>query len=104
MIPVYQEVSVANLTTLCRWHHREHHEGTYTITTTRDGTLTFRKPDGTPIPHAPQPPTPAPAPAPATPPAPPIDPTAITPTWKGDRLNLGYTIAGLLHHHPPKAA
>ncbi len=95
---------LANLITLCRWHHRDHHEGSYTITVAPDGSPTFRKPDGSPIAQAPQPPAltddqttgdqngrPEP------------DPTAITPDWKGDRLDLGYTIAGLLHHHPKAA-
>ena len=44
---------LSNLVHLCRHHHRLLHEGGYTLTTTGKGTLTFRRPDGRPIPACP---------------------------------------------------
>ena len=43
------ETTLANLAQLCRTHHRLVHEGGYRIHTTPDGTLTFHRPDGTPL-------------------------------------------------------
>jgi hypothetical protein len=37
---------LANLVSLCRFHHRSVHEAGYTIETRVDGTLRFRRPDG----------------------------------------------------------
>jgi Domain of unknown function (DUF222)/HNH endonuclease len=44
---------LSNLVHLCRHHHRLLHEGGYTLTATGKGTLTFRRPDGRPIPASP---------------------------------------------------
>jgi hypothetical protein len=40
------ETALANLVSLCRFHHRSVHEAGYTIETGADGTLRFRRPDG----------------------------------------------------------
>ncbi|MGF7234930.1 MAG: HNH endonuclease signature motif containing protein [Frankia sp.] len=90
---------LANLITLCRWHHRDHHEGGYTIATRPDGSHTFHQPDGTLIPH----PTTPPPPTPQTD-KPPPDPTAITPTWLGEPLNINDTLTALLSKPAPHPA
>ena len=38
-----------NLVSLCRFHHRRHHEGKFAICKLDDGTLVFERTDGTPI-------------------------------------------------------
>lgn len=47
------ETSLANLVELCRHHHRLVHEGGFGLEREADGRLTFRRPDGEPIPAAP---------------------------------------------------
>jgi hypothetical protein len=75
------ETSLANLTLLCRHHHRLHHEGGYTITR-HDGRARFHRPDGTPI-SPPRPPTTGRAPTrrPALPAATPAARRGGSPDW-----------------------
>jgi hypothetical protein len=40
------ETKLANLATLCRFHHRKLHEGRFRIERTEDGSISFVKPDG----------------------------------------------------------
>ena len=44
-----------NLALLCRFHRHQHHDAVFDITANSDGTLTFRRPDGTVIPQIPTP-------------------------------------------------
>ena len=80
-----------NLVSLCKHHHLLVHDRGYLIAAARDGTFTFYRPDGTPVP--------------ASPPLPPPDgtiedchdagitPETIIPPWYGERLDLDYAIA-----------
>ena len=82
---------------LCRHHHRAVHEEGYQVERQPDGELSFRRPDGRPLPHVP------------IPPAIPDDPVqalrarneaaglhlhadTTRPVWLGEPLNVGYAI------------
>jgi hypothetical protein len=93
---------LSNLAMLCRRHHRAVHEDGYQLTREANGKLCFRTPHGVALAVAPA--------APATSPDPVgqlraqndargwhIDARTSTPSWLGERLNLGYAIAVL---HP----
>src|SRR5207248_6322882 len=45
--------TLSNLTLLCRRHHRAVHEEGYQVERQPDGELSFRRPDGRPLPHVP---------------------------------------------------
>jgi hypothetical protein len=79
-----------NLISLCKRHHMAIHDRGYSITPGPDGTFTFFRPDGTPLPPGPS------LPAPhghigdihdAD-----ITPDTIIPPWSGERLDLDYAI------------
>ena len=79
-----------NLVSLCKYHHLLVHDRGYSIAIARDGTFTFYRPDGTPVP-----------PSPALPPPDgtiedchdaDITPETIIPPWYGERLDLDYAI------------
>jgi hypothetical protein len=82
-----------NLVLLCRHHHRLLHEGGYTVSS-REGRLTFRRPDGRRIHPCPQPPG--------------RRPSALRPTRRpdacvplsGDPLNLVYGVDAMLDFAP----
>ncbi len=82
-----------NLVTLCRHHHRAVHEGGWTIHHRQDG-LHFTSPRGWALqaisPHI-------------TDLEVDIGPGAITPTWYGDPIDLGYITAVMLQHTKPEA-
>jgi len=79
-----------NLVSLCKYHHVLVHDRGYLIAAARDGTFTFRRPDGTAIPPSP--------------PLPQVDgtiedwhdaditPETIIPPWYGERLDLDHAI------------
>ncbi len=81
---------LANLISLCKYHHTLVHERGYPIATARDGTFTFSRPDGTPIPVGPALPDVAGG----------IEgchdaditPGTIIPAWYGERLDLDHAI------------
>src|SRR5438552_9853946 len=87
--------TLSNLALLCRRHHRAVHEEGYQVDRQPDGTLSFRRPDGAPLPAVP---------APATPPANPVEvlrarhdaegvhihARTAMPGWLGERLDLGW--------------
>jgi hypothetical protein len=89
--------TLANLTMLCRRHHRAVHEEGFQVVRQPDGELTFRRPDGRPLPDVPPPPEM---------PEDPVDvlmdwnaaagldihPRTALPAWLGDRLDLGRAI------------
>jgi len=94
--------TLSNLALLCRRHHRAVHEEGYQIDQEPDGALSFRRPDGRPLPDVPPPP------------AVPDDPIealrarhaaeglrlharTTCPSWLGERLDLGWAISVL---HP----
>jgi hypothetical protein len=93
---------LSNLTMLCRRHHRAVHEEGYQVERQADGELCFRCPDGRPLPDVP---------APAAVPANPTDTMRAqndvrgvqigartsTPSWQGERLDVGWAISVL---HP----
>lgn len=89
---------LANLLTLCRTHHRLHHEGGYTATVTPTGDVTFHRPDGTLIPVAPVLTAVADTPDKQAP-SRPIDPDAIIPAWYGDPLDINLAITTLTSRH-----
>jgi Domain of unknown function (DUF222)/HNH endonuclease len=89
--------SLSNLVLPCRRHHRAVHEEGYQVYREPNGTLSFRRPDGRTLPDAPRP-----ALAP-------VDPIVAlrarnhanglrlhartaSPTWLGDRLDLGWAL------------
>jgi len=94
--------TMSNLTMLCRRHHRAVHEEGFQIRREHNGELAFRTPQGWLLPVVPRP---------AVPPTAPVDAlrtrnTALgieigahtaTPSWLGERLDLGWTISVL---HP----
>jgi 5-methylcytosine-specific restriction endonuclease McrA len=47
--------TLSNLALLCRRHHRAVHEEGYQVARGSDGTLQFRRPDGSPLPEVPAP-------------------------------------------------
>ncbi|HEY7039864.1 MAG TPA: DUF222 domain-containing protein [Methylomirabilota bacterium] len=89
--------TLSNLALLCRRHHRAVHEERFEIERQPDGELTFRHPRGWAIPYMP---------SPAGVPADPvesirsrneadglrIDAHTATPSWLGERLDLGYAM------------
>jgi hypothetical protein len=93
---------LSNLAMLCRRHHRAIHEEGFQVERQANGELVFRRPDGRPLPDAP---------APAAVPANPTDTLQAqnaetglhiyaqtsTPSWQGERLDVGYAISVL---HP----
>ena len=89
--------TLSNLAMLCRRHHRAVHEEGYRVERQPNGALTFRRPDGRPLPDVP------------SPPAVPRDPAeairakneaaglrvharTACPGWQGERLDVGYAI------------
>jgi 5-methylcytosine-specific restriction endonuclease McrA len=94
--------TLSNLAILCRRHHRAVHEEGYQVARGPDGALRFQRPDGRPLPEVP------------SPAAIPKDPVGTlrahheaeglhltartaTPSWLGEPLDLGWTLAVL---HP----
>ena len=93
------ETALSNLVLLCRRHHRAVHEDGFRLQVDAGGAMTFLRPDGRPLPEAPETPAwngPALAPvnrrlAPAG-----IGIDADTaPRWQGERLDLGWAISVL---------
>jgi hypothetical protein len=80
-----------NLVSLCKYHHLLVHDRGYLIAAARDGTFTFCRPDGTPIPASP--PLPAPDGTIGDCHDAGITPDTIIPPWYGERLDLDYAIA-----------
>jgi hypothetical protein len=82
--------ALANLISLCKYHHMLVHERGYLIAAARDGTFSFHRPDGTAIPASPALPDVAGT----------IEgchdaditPGTIIPPWYGERLNLDHAI------------
>ena len=89
--------TLSNLVLLCRRHHRAVHEEGYQVDRQPDGELRFRRPDGRVIPNVPRPPE-----APTDPVGTVrtrndeagivVGPRTATPSWQGERLDLGYAI------------
>ena len=93
------ETKLGNLVLLCRYHHRLVHEGGYRVTLTEDGEKRFRHPDGSPLTAAPDtrfrgnvftlwarhrlakln-----------------IGPKTLPPDWRGERMDFGMAVDGLL--------
>jgi Domain of unknown function (DUF222)/HNH endonuclease len=92
------QTELANLVQLCAYHHRLIHEGGYGLTRGRDQTLTFRRPDGRPIPPAPAPSAGSPARLFADNHRHGLDLTSDTTSrhWDGTRLDLALAIDALV--------
>ena len=89
--------TLSNLALLCRRHHRAVHEEGFQVERHADGELRFRRPDGRPIPEVPPP---------VAVPADPIEALwarhraqgltlharTLTPSWLGERLDLGWAL------------
>ena len=77
--------SLENLLLLCRRHHRAVHEGGFAVWPDANGSFTFVRPDGTPIPKAP--------PLPPQPPGLPAGRPATSPAvWDGTLLDIAWAI------------
>jgi hypothetical protein len=97
------ETKPSNLVTLCRFHHRQVHEGRVVIQTLDDGALRFLRPDGRSFDSL------APGQAPASPsdwrqlPAlhhrhgVQVDRDTATTLWRGERMDYGLAVEVLLH-------
>ena len=87
--------TLSNLALLCRRHHRAVHEEGYHVSRDVNGALRFTRPDGRPIPEVPRAPS-----VPADPSAalrtrdgsPRITARTGTPTWSGERLDVGWAL------------
>ncbi len=94
--------TLSNLVVLCRRHHRAIHEESYQVERLPDGELRFRRPDGRVLLEAP-PDAPVPRDAVAILRARSeaeglaIHPRTATPSWLGERLDVGWAISVL---HP----
>jgi hypothetical protein len=89
--------TLTNLTLLCRRHHRAVHEEGFQVERHADGALHFRWPDGRPLPAVPPP---------VAVPADPVEALwarhraqgltlharSLTPSWLGERLDLGWAL------------
>src|SRR5438128_2712198 len=89
--------TLSNLALLCRRHHRAVHEEGYQVDRQPDGALSFRRPDGRPLPEVP---------SPVTVPADPVQvlrarhsaqglrlhARTACPGWLGERLDVGWAI------------
>ena len=82
------ETKLTNLVTLCRFHHRQVHEGRVVVQVLDDGALRFTRPDGQSF-HSP-----APVASEWTPDALITPSTAVT-RWQGEALDVGYAVAWL---------
>jgi hypothetical protein len=86
-----------NLVNLCRRHHRAVHEEGFRVSVTADGELCFQRPDGEPIPQVPAPPELGDDPV-ASLERDNVDaglelgPWTATPGWRGERMDLDWTI------------
>jgi hypothetical protein len=88
---------LSNLTLLCRRHHRAVHEEGYQVERLADGELQFRRPNGWIVPDVPPPPKVPDQPVEllrATNDAAGLELHAhtATPSWRGERLDVGYAI------------
>jgi hypothetical protein len=89
--------TLSNLAMLCRRHHRAVHEEGFQVERLPDGALSFRRPDGRPLPAIPPP-----APVPRDPVAAlrarseaaelHLDAQTTRPGWLGERLDVAYAI------------
>jgi 5-methylcytosine-specific restriction endonuclease McrA len=89
--------TLSNLALLCRRHHRAVHEEGYQVDRQPDGELRFRRPDGCVVPDVPCPREAPPDPASAVTmhndeAGIVVGPRTATPTWQGERLDVGYAI------------
>jgi 5-methylcytosine-specific restriction endonuclease McrA len=89
--------TLSNLALLCRRHHRAVHEEGYQLEPGKDGALTFRRPNGWTIPDVPDPPAVPRDPMKALQIANGahtinVDSHTLTPSWDGERLDVGYAI------------
>ncbi|MBM3821227.1 MAG: DUF222 domain-containing protein [Acidimicrobiia bacterium] len=89
--------TLANLTMLCRRHHRAVHEEGFRVERKADGVVAFYRPQGWPIPDVPASPTLPDDPLETVRAANArhgvqIDPHTMTPDWDGERLDVGYAI------------
>ena len=93
------ETKLGNLVLLCRHHHRLVHEGGFRVTLSASGEKRFRRPDGPPV-------LPGPDPrfrgnvfalwASHHRESLKIGPRTLPPDWRGERMDFGMAIDGLL--------
>src|SRR6266568_2707131 len=81
---------LANLISLCPYHHKLVHDRGYLIAAPPGGTFAFYRPDGTPLPSSPPLPEPDGPIGQAHDAA--ITPDTIIPPWYGERLDLNHAI------------
>jgi hypothetical protein len=81
---------LANLISLCPYHHKVVHDRGYTIAAPPPGGFSFYRPDGTPLP--PCPPLPEPDSSIDDTHDAAITPDTIIPPWYGERLDLNHAI------------
>ena len=85
---------LANLISLCPWHHKRVHDRGYLIAAQPGGGFAFYRPDGIPLP--PSPPLPPPDGSIADTHHASITPDTIIPPWYGERLDLDHAIHACL--------
>ena len=81
---------LANLISLCPWHHKVVHDRGYLIAAPHGADFAFYRPDGTPLPASP--PLPAPQGGISETHDAEITPDTIIPPWYGERLDLNHAI------------
>ena len=101
------ETVLENLVLLCRRHHRAVHEEGFRITLDAAGEVAFTRPDGRPFPQAAPPPlwtgeALAPVNERLEQEGIEIDAHTATPRWKGERVDMNWTV-DLLWRPPPDA-
>lgn len=97
------ETKPSNLVTLCRWHHRQVHEGRVTVQILNDGALRFFRADGRPLED--------PIPNPSNPSSDwrqltivhreqglNIDRSTAVTLWRGERMDVDLAVAGVFQH------
>jgi hypothetical protein len=89
--------TLSNLAMLCRRHHRAVHEEGYRMERAPDGALAFYRPQGWPIPDVPPTPQIGDAPMEAlrtvnTEAGVQVGPHTMTPSWRGEPLDVGWAI------------
>jgi hypothetical protein len=83
------ETKLGNLVTLCRFHHRQVHEGRVAVSVLDDGAFRFTRPDGRSLD------SPAPV-ASEWEPEIRITPSTAVTSWQGESLDVGYAVAWMI--------
>jgi hypothetical protein len=97
------QTSLINLLHVCRYHHRQLHEGGFTVARGGKGGLVFRRPDGRRFRYCPRPALGDPTAVTSAPHSAHVDPSACAPLGGGERFDFGLGVDALLTVAPPQA-